>query len=91
MKLKGSGIGFVIVLIVMAIVLFLTAKSWNAAAPTLATLPGAESAGPVSDHGQTEAVVALRATPLGFQNLDEMQQSTDQHVNQVQEIMSQAE
>ena len=91
MRLKGGGIGFVVVLIALAIVLMLTAKSWNAAAPTLATLPGAESAGPVSDHGQTEAVEALRTTPLGLQNLNEMQQSTDEHADQVQEIMSQVE
>jgi hypothetical protein len=91
MKLKGGGIGFVIVLIAVVIVLLLTAKSWNAAAPTLATLPGAEGAGPVSDHGQTEAVEALRENSLGLQGLKGMQQSTDEHTDQVQEIMSQAE
>jgi hypothetical protein len=91
MKLKGGGLGFVIVIIALAIVLLLTAKSWNAAAPTLAALPGAEGAGPVSDHGQTDAVEALRENSLGIQGLQGMQQSTDEHVDEVQEIMSQAD
>ncbi|GEM_PF-5890051 len=87
--MKSGGIGFVIVLIALAIVLLLAAKSWNASAPALQTLPGIEGAGPISDHGRTEAAEALRET--GLPDLREMQQNTDAHSKQVQEALSQVE
>ena len=60
MAKKGSGIGFVMLLVVLAAVLVLVARAWETFGPTATALPGADSERKVSDHGQPEAADALR-------------------------------
>ncbi len=79
----------VILLVVLVVVLLLAAKSWKSVTPTLSQLPGGESLGPVSDHGQTDAVEALPAT--GLPNLEEMQQATSEHSDLVQETLKESD
>ncbi len=79
----------VVLLVVLAVVLLLAAKSWKSVTPTLAQLPGAEGAGPVSDHGQTDAAGALRET--GLPNLQQMQQATSEYSDLVQETLKESD
>ena len=50
---KGGGIGLVMLIVVMAIVLWLTAENWKKVAPTALDVNTAGST--VEDHGQTGA------------------------------------
>jgi hypothetical protein len=79
----------VVLLVVLAVVLLLTAKSWKSVTPPLAQIPGKEVAGPVSDHGQTEAEEALGKT--GLPNLQQMQQATSEYSDLVQETLKESD
>jgi hypothetical protein len=76
MRGKGSGFGFVMLVIVLAVVLFLVAKSWKRMAP---------AAMEVSDHGQSEAGAALDDLP----DLNEAKKRTDARAAEIQEILEQ--
>jgi len=92
MSRKSGGFGLVLLVVVMAIVLLLVAKSWQAAAPrlseTMRARPEAARAG-VADPGLDPAgdAGAPRRTLPG---VGEMKQATDQHADQVQEALSEA-
>ena len=79
----------VVLLVVLAVVLLLAAKSWKSVTPTLARLPGNEGAAPVSDHGQTDAAEALEET--GLPNLNQMQQATSEYSELVQETLKESD
>ena len=79
----------VVLLVVLAVVLLLAARSWKSVTPTLAQLPGAEGAGAVSDHGQTDAAESLRET--GLPNLNQMQQATTEYSDLVQETLQESD
>lgn len=79
----------VILLVVLAVVLLLAARSWKAVTPTLAQLPGTGGAGAVSDHGQTDAADALRET--GLPDLNQMQQATAEYSDLVQETLKESD
>jgi len=83
MKKTGGGLGFVILIVALLIVLFLTARAWNSILPVAkeALRPGAPGA--VPDHGQSGAGEAIRSG--GLPNLKQMDQNTDQHVQQIKD------
>ena len=63
MARRGSGIGFVMVLVTLVVVALLVARNWEKLAPVAAEITHGDAPGAVSAHGQPEAVEALR---LGF-------------------------
>ena len=75
----------VLLVVVMAVVLILVAKSWKAVAPAALDTQDALNSGPLSDHGQPAAAGALREG--GMPNLRETQAETDQHSAQMQEAL----
>jgi hypothetical protein len=83
MKKTGGGFGYVLLLVVLVILLFLSLRAWKGAAPTTAQAlkPGASRT--ISDHGQTGAGEALRSGNLP--DIKKMGQNTDAHVQQVNE------
>ena len=83
MKKSGSGLGYVILVVALAIVLFLSARAWNAALPTAQQVLKPGAAGAVPDHGQTEAGDAIRSGKLP--DLKQMNQNTDQHLKQIKD------
>jgi hypothetical protein len=78
MRGKGSGFGFIMLVIVMAVVLFLVARSWSRMAP---------AAMQVDDHGQTEAAEALESGDLP--DLNDMKKQTDARSEEMQAILEQ--
>jgi hypothetical protein len=78
MRGKGSGFGFVMLVIVLAVVLFLVARSWRQVAP---------AAMQVEPHGQTEAAEALESGDLP--DLGEAKKRTDARAAEIQEILEQ--
>jgi len=83
MKQGGGGLGFVMAIVVLVIVLFLAAKAWNAAMPKAAQAVVPGSSQRVDDHGQTGAGDAVRSGTLP--DMKQMGQSTDQHIQQIQD------
>ena len=84
MKKGGGGFGFVMGIVVLVIVLLLAAKAWNTVMPTAAqALTPGGARGTVDDHGQKEAGDAIRSGTLP--DLKQMNQSTDQHIHQVED------
>ena len=79
----------VVLLVVLAIVLLLAARSWRSVTPTLSRLPGAEGTGQVSDHGQIEAAEAVRES--GLPDLNQMQQATSEYSDLVQETLKESD
>ena len=88
MRKQASGFGFVILVVVLVVVLFLVAKSWRSVAPTAAQIQGGE-APIVDDHGEAGAAEAQRSGELP--DLNEMRQETDAHAQQVQEAFEATE
>ncbi len=85
-KAGGGGIGFVVLVVALAIVMLLSARAWKSIFPVAqqVLMPGAAGApGAVPDHGQTGAGEAIRSGNLP--NLKQMNQNTDQHIQQVQD------
>lgn len=86
MAKKGvSGIGFVMLLVVLVIVMLLVAKSWKSVAPTAMQIDDPYLPLTVDDHGETGAGEALRSGRLP--DLNDMRQQTGAHAQQVQEAL----
>jgi len=83
MKKLGDGLGFVILSLAFVIVLLLSARAWNAIMPVAAQAPRPGAAGTVPDHGQSGAGEAIRSGTLP--NLKQMNQYTDQHIQQMKD------
>jgi hypothetical protein len=83
MKQGGGGLGFVMAIVVLVIVLFLAAKAWNAVMPKAAQAVVPGSSRHLDDHGQTGAGDAVRSGSLP--DMKQMGQSTDQHIQQIQD------
>jgi hypothetical protein len=83
MKKISGGVGFVILIVALVIVLLLSANAWNSILPLAkqALRPGAP--GSVPDHGQTGAGEAIRSG--GLPDLKQMNQNTDQHIQQIKD------
>ncbi len=84
-----SGIGTILLLVVLAVVMLLVAKSWKTIAPTALDTQDALQSGPLHDHGQGEAGDAIRKGDLP--GLRETQENTDAHAAQVQEALNAVE
>ena len=92
----GGGLGFVVALLAMAIVLYLAAKNWGALMPgaAQALTPGG-TVDQVNGWGQRKngnaqtpadtTPPASQTSPLGLPDLKEMGQTTDQHLQDVQD------
>ena len=74
---KGAGIGFAMVLVVVAIVLVLWARAWKSVEPTAQQVMHGGRGAKVSAHGQTEAAEAIRKKELP--DLEDMKRGTDDH------------
>lgn len=83
---KGSGIGFIVLLIALAVVMVLAAKSWKSVAPTAMEVTGIDAPAVTIDaHGQTEAAAELQHG--GLPKLDEMRQETSDHSDTLREAL----
>jgi hypothetical protein len=79
----------VALVIVMAVVLMLVAKSWKTLAPVALDTHDALNSGPVNDHGQTEAAEEIRSGRLP--RLRETKQEADQHNATIEKALSEIE
>ncbi len=79
-------VGKIVMLIVMLVVLLLTAKAWQKTAPTALSVHEATKSGPLDDHGQADAAVAVRQSDTP--DLKQTQQVTDAHAADVQDAMA---
>ncbi len=91
-KRAGGGIGMIMLLVVLVIVLLLVARSLRSVGPEAINvtqpvnpLPGVD----FEDHGQPAAGEALRRGHLP--DIQEMEQTTDEHAQQVQDALEQIE
>jgi len=88
MSKQGSGIGFIVLLVVLVVVTLLTARLWNDTAPVIQQVVGDQpSPAAVADHGQPGAAGALEDLP----NLNEMRSATDDHAQAVDEALAATE
>lgn len=85
---KGGGFGLVVLVIVMAVVLLLVARSWKSVAPTATQLPDGPSA-PLETNGEDQAGEALSSGNLP--DLNEMRSETDAHAERLQQALSEIE
>ena len=81
---RQRGISMVEVLVAMAIVLYLTAQAWNAMAPTALDVNSAASA---EDRGALDEMP--EDEPGRLPGLKEMQDTTREHNEQVDEALKQ--
>ena len=89
MARKGSGVGMVMLVVVLAIVLLLVARNWRSVAPTAMQHSDSETQLSVDDHGQSEAGEAIRSGQLP--DLNDMRQRTGAHAEQLQEALETTE
>lgn len=85
MRKSSSGVGFIVLLIALAIVMVLAARNWQAIAPTAMEVTGADGPVAVDDHGQPEAAAELRNG--GLPRLGEMEAETDEHSATLREAL----
>ena len=83
--MKGRGFGMVMLLLVMAIVLYLVARNWEAFGPA-ARQVGKHGSRPIVDaHGEEEAAREVRDRKLP--DLDQMESETDAHADHVKDAL----
>lgn len=89
MRKSGSGIGIVMLVVVLAIVLLIVAKSWEktGAAAIQVTHPDAPVV--VDDHGETEAGDAVQQGRLP--GLRDMRAETADHAKRLEEALAESE
>ena len=75
---KLSGFSFILLIVVMAIVLILAAKAWQAMAPTAIDITSPQ----LSDFDRPTG-------PGHLPNLDEMKRNTKEHTERIQDIRKQ--
>jgi hypothetical protein len=89
MRRQGGGFGFVMLLVVVAVVLFLAARNWKRVAPTAMEVsgdPATELSTAASDSGQPNGGV-----PPVRPSLREMQQETSAHTDDVRDTLSKSD
>ena len=84
MSQRVSGIGVLLLLVVVAIVLLMTAKAWESMAPAALDVTSRESEG-----RQEMLQEAVGEDGSHLPDLHEMQQSTQEHADQIQEAIDQ--
>jgi len=77
------------VLIVMAVVLLMVAKTWRTTAPAIIDTQNVLDSHPASAHGEAGAAAEIRSGDLP--GLSDAQRNTDAHAAQVQEAMQAVE
>jgi hypothetical protein len=88
MAKKGGGFGLIMLVIVMAVVLLLVAKTWKNVAPTVVDLDRANSmVGPLDSHGENDAAEEVRSGDLP--RLSQMEQRTEEHAAEVGNALEQ--
>lgn len=88
MAKRGGGFGFVMLLVVLAVVLLLVARAWDKTAPAAGPiLSGTSGAETVAPHGQPEAADALRNLP----GLKDVRTRTDSHAKDVADALAATE
>jgi hypothetical protein len=85
MAKRGSGFGMVMLVVVLAVVLLLAARSWRSLAPAAMQVSDPELGSKVDDHGQAGAGAAVRSGQLP--DLNDMRQQTDAHSQDVQDAL----
>lgn len=81
--------GFVLLIVTLAIVLLIVAKSWEKMAPTAIQVTNPDAPVVVDDHGDSEAGEALREGRLP--DLGDMRAGTKTHADQLQEALDETE
>ncbi len=89
MAKRGFSVGMIALLIVMAVVLVLVAKTWRTMAPAALDTHDLLKSTPLDDRGETEAGEAVREG--GLPNLRETTRETDEHAARVQEALNEIE
>jgi len=89
MARRGSGFGFVLLVVVLAVVLLLVARSWRSVAPTAVQVATPAGAVSVDAHGEEAAAAAVRRGALP--DLREMRQETGAHAQEVQDALAATE
>ena len=90
-KLGGlGGFGMIMLVVVLAIVLLVAARQWQALAPTaIQVTTDPDEAYAVDDHGDPEAGQAIRSGQLP--DLNEMRQNTSAHADRLEEALEDIE
>ena len=88
MAKRSSGIGFVMLVVVLAVVLLLAARQWKSVAPVALQIDPDQPA-IANDHGEAGAGEALRSG--GLPDLQDMRQQTGEHADQLQEALEATE
>jgi hypothetical protein len=83
MARKGGGFGFVMLLVVLAVVLLLTARAWNRVGTPAIDAAGTSRPGPPARGERAEAADALRDLP----GLEAARQATDAHAQEVEKAL----
>ena len=89
MAKRGFSFGMIALLIVMAVVLMLVAKTWRTVAPAALDTHDALQSGPLNDHGQREAANEVRSG--GLPGVQETKQEADEHNAAVERMLSEIE
>ena len=87
---KRGSFGLVLLIVVMAVVLLLVARSWKAAAPSLAETMRARPEAARAAGGDTAETGPAGDSPRGLPGVGEMKRATDRHADQVQEALAEA-
>ena len=85
MARKGSGFGLVMLVVVMLVVLLLVARSWKSVAPTAIEISTPDGEITISTPG----VEGIATNPGGLTNLNQMRESTTDHIEQVENALDQ--
>jgi hypothetical protein len=86
MARRGSSFGLIVLVVTLAVVLLLVARSWKSVAPTATQIPDRDGAALIDDHGETAAAGAIGSGSLP--DLNEMRRQTDLHSRQVQDVLA---
>jgi len=89
MAKRPSGFGFVVLVVVLAIVLLLVARQWKSVAPTALQVSDPDLSRVADDHGESGAGEALRSGQLP--DLRDMKQQTGQHADELKEALEATE
>ena len=76
----------VVLVIVVAVVLYLTARAWSSVAPEARQITNPDASRMVDDQGRGEAVEAVRET--GLPDLDETRTETAAHAAELEEALA---
>lgn len=79
-----TGLGLILLLVVMAIVMMLTARAWKEVAPAAIEVTNPQPADPETPAPGDRPEVVEGSGPLP--NLQEMRQNTSQHTKQVEDL-----